>query len=259
VELSGIVLTERESNDKRHNYTNGKNLSKAFTDLFDELSQHVDMEQVFSPDNLQNIRQSMDMLSSMGSRKRFSEESRTKLRHIVLARLATPEGKAAFDAQAKRMHNVWTSKKRIEYAQTLKCIPEVLPHKAGVYQIVNTVTGHKYIGSTKDLMGRYYKHVDSFRRGNAASGMRKAISQYGFESFQFEVLEIVEDITQLRLKEADYIDKSNVPIYNARIGRKYIVSKKDRSGDPRELSQAQKDLFAWIEKNKKDRQSEVLP
>ena len=66
--------------------------------------------------------------------------------------------------------------------------------QAAVYQIVNTVTGMKYIGSTSDISTRFATHL---RRLNATGKQRKhhnnhlqaAWNKYGETAFRFDVIQ----------------------------------------------------------------------
>ena len=76
---------------------------------------------------------------------------------------------------------------------------------AGVYQIVNQINGHRYIGSSVDLRRRAQSHWRSLVRGDHGSEpLQRAASKYGLQSLQFEVLEICASDKCIAL-EQDYL------------------------------------------------------
>jgi group I intron endonuclease len=62
--------------------------------------------------------------------------------------------------------------------------------KTGVYQIKNLVTGHVYIGSTKNsFIRRFQQHLSDYNRGRRKTRkLFEAFDQYGLESFEFSVV-----------------------------------------------------------------------
>jgi group I intron endonuclease len=65
---------------------------------------------------------------------------------------------------------------------------------AGVYAIVNTINGHRYIGSTKDFETRGKAHRTSLRSGSCYTNGRlaAAIREFGGAAFIVEMIEEVE-------------------------------------------------------------------
>lgn len=82
-----------------------------------------------------------------------------------------------------------------------------------VYKITNEVDGKFYIGSTNNLIKRYYTHIHDIRSGkNTCVKLIRAVSKYGEENFKFEI--VCECPTNEVLKtEQEYID-SLKPHYN---------------------------------------------
>lgn len=72
----------------------------------------------------------------------------------------------------------------------------------GIYKITNLVNGKIYIGSSINLDRRLYEHKHS---RNKTTVISKAISKYGVDKFQFEVIEICAE-TILIDRENYYID-----------------------------------------------------
>jgi group I intron endonuclease len=84
---------------------------------------------------------------------------------------------------------------------------------SGIYQIVNTVNGHKYVGSAKKLSNRKNVHVCELRNKQHGNGhLQRAWDKYGEKCFEFSVLEIC-DINLLIEREQYYIDTLH-PEYN---------------------------------------------
>ena len=84
---------------------------------------------------------------------------------------------------------------------------------AGVYKITNNITGEFYIGSSKDIKLRWYKHK-CFSVWKQRSGMKlyQAFIKYGLNNFTFD---IIEETNNLREREQYYIEQLK-PTYNDR-------------------------------------------
>lgn len=82
-----------------------------------------------------------------------------------------------------------------------------------VYKITNEIDGKFYIGSTNNLIKRYYTHINHIRTGkNSCIKLIRAVKKYGENNFKFEI--ICECPTEQVLKtEQEYID-SLKPQYN---------------------------------------------
>lgn len=79
--------------------------------------------------------------------------------------------------------------------------------KSGIYIIRNLVNGKVYVGSSVDLCRRKEQHLSDLRRGSHINAhLQRAYNHYGLESFEFEVLEQVEDTTSLIAREQHWID-----------------------------------------------------
>jgi group I intron endonuclease len=86
----------------------------------------------------------------------------------------------------------------------IKCIPV---RKPGVYQIVNVVTGHVYVGSTATLGRRLKGHFRHLARGiHGNPYLQHAYDKYGVDAFGCEVLEECE-IAILLDREQHWLDK----------------------------------------------------
>jgi group I intron endonuclease len=84
----------------------------------------------------------------------------------------------------------------------------------GIYVIINTVNGHFYLGSAKNLKKRWIGHRNNLIAGtHCNSHLQGAWDKYGEENFLFEVIENVEDHKLLIPWEQVYLDSWN-PEYN---------------------------------------------
>jgi group I intron endonuclease len=86
--------------------------------------------------------------------------------------------------------------------------------KGGViYKITNEVDGKFYIGSTNNLIKRYYTHINHIRTGkNSCVKLIRAVNKHGEDNFKFEI--VCECLTEEVLKiEQEYIDNLK-PHYN---------------------------------------------
>jgi group I intron endonuclease len=82
-----------------------------------------------------------------------------------------------------------------------------------VYKITNEVDGKFYIGSTNNLIKRYYTHINHIRSGkNTCIKLIRAVNKHGEDNFKFEI--VCECLTHEVLKtEQEYIDNLK-PHYN---------------------------------------------
>jgi group I intron endonuclease len=82
-----------------------------------------------------------------------------------------------------------------------------------VYKITNNIDGKFYIGSTNNLIKRYYTHIYDIRSGrNTCVKLIRAVNKHGEDNFKFEI--VCECSTNEILKtEQQYIDNLD-PHYN---------------------------------------------
>jgi group I intron endonuclease len=86
--------------------------------------------------------------------------------------------------------------------------------KGGViYKITNQIDGKFYIGSTNNLIKRYYTHLHDIRSNrNTCVKLIRAVNKHGEDNFKFEI--VYECLTDDILRtEQTYIDSLN-PHYN---------------------------------------------
>jgi len=84
----------------------------------------------------------------------------------------------------------------------------------GIYEIKNTLNGHRYIGSSVDILKRWKAHRYSLDRGDHHSRyLQNAWGKYGEKHFKFSILEECEPIRDTILFiEQKYLDLK--PEYN---------------------------------------------
>ena len=86
--------------------------------------------------------------------------------------------------------------------------------QTGVYEIINNVNGHSYIGSTTmSFQKRLEHHRSLLRKGNHKNNyLQNAWNMHGEKSFSFNILKVVDKCCTLS-EEQKLIDELN-PIYN---------------------------------------------
>lgn len=81
----------------------------------------------------------------------------------------------------------------------------------GIYKITNIVNNKYYIGSSKDIEGRFKNHKSHLKRNKHRNGkLQSSYNKHGLDSFIFEILEILDDsVTKedLLRVEQTYLDK----------------------------------------------------
>lgn len=85
---------------------------------------------------------------------------------------------------------------------------------SGIYKIANKVTGEIYIGSSVNINNRFRYHKSKLIKNcHDNDHLQKVFNKYGLENLSFEIIEIVNDVTNLIKLEQYYIDSLN-PKYN---------------------------------------------
>lgn len=84
---------------------------------------------------------------------------------------------------------------------------------SGIYQIENTITGHRYIGSAINIQKRWKEHILSLHKNKHHSQyLQRAWNKYGEEYFAFSIIEICFPFA-LIFREQYFIDQMK-PEYN---------------------------------------------
>ena len=107
----------------------------------------------------------------------------------------------------------------------------------GVYKIVNCKDGKFYIGSSVDIEKRFNSHRKALIEGKHNNEyLQNAWNKYGEDSFDFIVIEEVNDINELRNRETYYLQTTNCTdhsigynlLNNANVGLGVSASKEVR-------------------------------
>lgn len=85
--------------------------------------------------------------------------------------------------------------------------------RSGIYEIVNTINGKRYVGSAVNLGQRWRQHRCELGKGRHNPHMQNAWNKHGEDAFRFFVLEFVDDQAALLQREQHYIDSLR-PEYN---------------------------------------------
>ena len=75
----------------------------------------------------------------------------------------------------------------LNYGPCIKSHKSIREGKGGIYSLVNTVNGERYIGSAKDFFIRLNEHLNYKNYSNAS--LQKAFVKYGFGYFKFCIYE----------------------------------------------------------------------
>ena len=88
--------------------------------------------------------------------------------------------------------------------------------KGGVYQIKNVVNTKCYVGSTKDFHKRWHRHrVNLENNRHINPHLQNAYNKYGKENFVYEVIEYIDDESNLLEREQYYLNTlSSKNLYN---------------------------------------------
>ena len=97
----------------------------------------------------------------------------------------------------------------------------------GIYKFTNNINGKSYIGQSVNIERRYKEHKN---RKNENSLFHEAIKEYGFDSFDFSIVETCS-IEELNDKEIFYIKE-----YNTLTPNGYNASEGGHHGHPMSLS-----------------------
>lgn len=86
--------------------------------------------------------------------------------------------------------------------------------ESGIYEIVNLVNGKRYVGSAVSFKKRWTYHRRDLRGGRHHSRhLQHSWRKYGEQSFEFRIIETVDDPRQLIEREQHYIN-ALAPEYN---------------------------------------------
>lgn len=79
---------------------------------------------------------------------------------------------------------------------------------SGIYQIKNKTTNKIYIGSSKNIYKRWKTHISRLKYNkHCNSHLQSAWNKYGQNDFEFSIIETVNDLSELKELEQQYIDE----------------------------------------------------
>jgi group I intron endonuclease len=82
-------------------------------------------------------------------------------------------------------------------------------NESGIYQIRNVINNKIYVGSTINLIQRKKAHEYLLRKNKHKNDyLQNSWNKHGEDAFVFEVLEVVDDILFILVREQYYIDKT---------------------------------------------------
>lgn len=99
-----------------------------------------------------------------------------------------------------------------------------LRNRPGVYAIINTATGARYIGASVYVGSRVKRHLATLRSGKHSAGMQADWYAYGEGAFQVVALEYVASHKMLNEAEARHIQNARqegAVLYNHERGAMY--------------------------------------
>ena len=134
------------------------------------------------------------------------------------------------------------------------------PKITGIYKIVNTVNGKKYVGSTVNMKQRWYEHKHYLARNlHHSPKLQYAWNKYGEDAFEFSVIEECKPIKEVLLeREQFWIDELHAhgkTGYNiAKVAGSPMFGRKHTEESLKKMSAASKNISAETRKKRSDSQ-----
>lgn len=135
------------------------------------------------------------------------------------------------------------------------------PKISGIYKIVNKINGKFYIGSSEDVLDRWYKHQNLLNKQiHANTKLQNAWIKYGKDNFLFILVENVELDKLLEIEQNYLYQCSKFPDQNYNInyyvnsimrGRKHSVESRKK------MSDSQRGKIQSVEARIKNRNSQI--
>lgn len=114
----------------------------------------------------------------------------------------------------------------------------------GIYRIVNLSTGKVYIGSAVSITRRWAQHKRELRKDiHGNEHLQRAWNKYGESDFNFQIIEVFEDRTQLLSREQHWIDKciqDEKGVFNIRVTAGSNLGNKLSESTKQKISAARK-------------------
>jgi len=97
----------------------------------------------------------------------------------------------------------------------------------GIYKVTNKINNKMYIGSSKNITGRWNYHIDDlFENKHHSYKLQKEFNEFGICCFTFEIIEIVKNKVELLDIEQDWMDY--YLCYEDDIGYNVSISSKEK-------------------------------
>lgn len=95
-----------------------------------------------------------------------------------------------------------------------------LTTEAGVYEIMNTITGEKYVGSARNISQRISNHFSKLRIGSSeCTLLQKSFDEFGEAAFSSRVLDVVKGREDRLDREQEYLDTGDYKLNKLRNSR----------------------------------------
>ena len=92
---------------------------------------------------------------------------------------------------------------------------------SGIYAITHAADGRVYVGSAKSLKKREGQHLRLLAAGKHHSiKLQNAWNKYGAQAFSFSVLEYVQDVALLVVREQEWIDSKQAATHGFNVSAK---------------------------------------
>lgn len=89
------------------------------------------------------------------------------------------------------------------------------PDICGIYAITHRHSGTMYVGSSSRIRQRLNTHRYELKCGiHSNPHLQRAWNKYEAESFDFSILELVDDVTMLHVREQFHLDEHRPKVYN---------------------------------------------
>lgn len=127
-----------------------------------------------------------------------------------------------------------------------------LPKTSGIYELVNSIDGKRYIGSCVNFYKRAHKHLSELKKGRHANRyLQNAFNKHGESSFVFNVLEYCEKDLLIKA-EQNHIDSNNFELlYNLRKVAASNLGMRHSQETVNKMKKAKKD-FVFSKEHKKN-------
>lgn len=99
-----------------------------------------------------------------------------------------------------------------------------------IYRYRNKQTGKVYIGQTIDIERRKAEHLKDAERGTGFV-FHRALSKYGVDNFEFDILHVVEGDVEYSKLRADELEKKEIQCHRCLVPDGYNMADGGQGGD----------------------------